>query len=247
MNQSSPEASPAANAAPTVVLVHGAFADGSSWAGVIGELQAAGIPAIAVANPLRGIASDAAAVGRTIAGIPGPVLLVGHSYGGAAITVAGATAPNVIGLVYVAAFVPDEGEVALAVLGAHTPTELGTSLIPASVPPSEAEVELIIDPAKFPAIFAADLPADVTSVLAVSQRPVAGAAFQEPSGPAAWKTLPSWYVLATGDQALGVDVETFYAERAGSAIVKVDGSHAVAVSQPAAVAEVIVTALTAIG
>lgn len=163
------------------------------------------------------------------------------------ITVAGASAPNVVGLVYVAAFVPDEGEVALAVLGSHAPTELATSLIPASVPPSEAEVELIIDPVKFPAIFAADLPIETASVMAVSQRPVVGAAFQEPSGPAAWKTLPSWYVLATGDQALGIDVETFYAERAGSTIVDVDGSHAVAVSQPAAVVEVILAALDAVG
>jgi len=242
MTQSTPESTPV-NTTPTVVLVHGAFADASSWAGVIASLQASGIPVIAVANPLRGIAVDAEAITRTVAGIAGPVLLVGHSYGGAVITVAGTSASNVIGLVYVAAFALEEGETALEVLGSHTPTALGTALVPGSVPPSEAEVELIIDPAQFPAIFAADLPAEQAAVLAVSQRPVAGAAFQEPSGAAAWKTLPTWYVVATEDQALGIDVETFFAERIGGTIVEVEASHAIAVSKPDAVVEVIVSAL----
>ncbi|HEU0164700.1 MAG TPA: alpha/beta hydrolase [Thermomicrobiales bacterium] len=240
----SPVASPVANLEPIVVLVHGAFADGASWGGVIAELQSTGIPALATANPLRGIKADATYLDSVLAGIPNPVILVGHSYGGAVIT--NITATNVIGLVYVAAFVPDENEVALQVLGSHTATELGTALLPASVPASEAEVEVIIDPTKFASIFCADLPATQAAVLAVSQRAVMAAAFSEPSGVPAWKTIPTWYALANQDMALGIDVETFYAERTGGTIVKIDGSHAVAVSQPAAVAEVIKQALVAL-
>ena len=249
--QASPQASPAttpiASNAVTVVLMHGAWADGASWSGVIGRLQAAGIPVIAPANPLRGIASDAAYLTGLLGVIPGRVLLVGHSYGGAVITAAAPMASNVAGLVYAAAFAPDEGEVILDVLGKFTPTALGTSLRPTTAATDPLKVEVVIDAATFPQIFAADLPAETSAIMAVSQRPVAAAAFAEPAPAAGWKTLPSWYALTTKDQALGVEVANFYAKRAGSTIVEVDSSHAIAVSNPQAVVDVITTALGTLG
>jgi pimeloyl-ACP methyl ester carboxylesterase len=240
------EATPAASAPLTVVLVHGAFADGGSWSRVISSLLKSGIPVIAPANPLRGIAKDSAYLQSVIAGIPGPVLLAAHSYGGAVITNAG-TAPNVAGLVYVAAFAPDEGEVLGATLSQFPATPFQPALRPASVPATEADLELYIDPAQFPSIFAADLPAEETAWLALTQRPGIAAAFvAEQSGPAAWKNLPSWYVVATADQVIGVEPLRFYAERAGSTVTEVDASHAITLSQPEAVADVIRAAYTAL-
>jgi pimeloyl-ACP methyl ester carboxylesterase len=243
------QASPVANAAPTVVLVHGAFADGSSWAGVIKALQAAGVEARAVANPLRGPASDAAYLASFVTQFPGPVLLVGHSYGGAAISAAAPQAPNVVGLVYVAGFIPDEGESLQALAGQATDSLLGPALRP--VPFStgagaEPGAELYIDPASFHEVFAADLPPEDAAVLAASQRPANAAGFGEPLGPVGWKTLPSWAVIATADKAIGVSGLRLMAERAGATTVDVDASHVVMISQPQAVADLIQSALVSL-
>jgi pimeloyl-ACP methyl ester carboxylesterase len=226
---------------PTVVLVHGAFADASSWSGVIAELQGDGIPVVAPPNPLRGLASDAAYIASVAARIDGPVVLVGHSYGGALITVAG-TAANVVGLVYVAAYVLEEGESLGELQGRFPDSPLGANLEQAAYPVEGGEpaIEFTIAPDAFPEVFAADVPGDVTRVLAVAQRPLAGAAFAEKAAAAAWKTRPSWALIAAADQAINPDVERYGAERAGATVVEVEGaSHAVAVSRPKEVADVI--------
>jgi pimeloyl-ACP methyl ester carboxylesterase len=246
MTDSTPSAS---DTALTVVLVHGAFADSSSWAGVIERLQSAGIAATALANPLRGIKHDSAYVGSAITQIPGPVLAVGHSYGGAIISNAAANDGNVVGLVFVAAFAPDEGEVLGAVTQGSKDAILGTVLVPLNYPTgkgSETAVEFAIDPARFHEAFAADLPPAQAAVLAATQRPIAEQAFSEPSGPPAWKKLPSWAVVVTGDKAAGTDVTRSMAERAGAQITDLDGSHVIMVSQPQAVADVILAAVKAV-
>ncbi|MER6514894.1 alpha/beta hydrolase [Nonomuraea sp. NPDC001636] len=232
---------------PTVVLVHGAFADASSWAGVIAELQDSGIPVTAVANPLRGLATDAAYLAGVVAAIDGPVLLVGHSYGGAVITWSAAQPGNVVGLVYVAAFALDEGENVLDITGRFPESALGPALRPAVFRTADGEeaVELFLKDEQFPAVFAADLPDSLTSVAAAAQRPIAAVAFEDRSPDASWKTIPSWYVVASADQAIHPDAQRFMAERAGADTIEVDASHAIALSQPAAVAGHIRTAATA--
>ncbi|MET9594182.1 alpha/beta hydrolase [Streptomyces sp. NPDC006516] len=232
---------------PTVVLVHGAFADAGSWAGVITELQGHGVAVVAPPNPLRGLAADSAYIASVVSRIDGPVVLVGHSYGGALITVAG-TAENVVGLVYVAAYALEEGE-SLGELQGRFPlsplvSNLDESTYP--VPGAEPAVEVTIKAGAFPQIFAADVAESVTRVLAVAQRPLAAGAFTETAAAAAWKTKPSWALVAGADQAINPDVERFGAERAGATVVEADGaSHAVAVSRPKAVAELILDAVRA--
>jgi pimeloyl-ACP methyl ester carboxylesterase len=233
----------------TVVLVHGAFADSSSWNGVIERLQAAGIQVAAAPNPLRGIAHDSAYVASFIEQIPGPVLAVGHSYGGAVISNAATDADNVVGLVFVAAFAPEEGETLGEAEGDSKDSVLMTALVPLQYPKgdgAETAVEFAIDPAKFRDAFAADLPPEHTVVMAATQRPVAELAFSEPSGPPAWKSLPSWTVLATSDKAAGTDVIRSMAERAGATITEVEGSHVIMVSKPEVVADVIQNAAAAV-
>jgi pimeloyl-ACP methyl ester carboxylesterase len=230
----------------TVVLVHGAFADGSGWGGVIERLQAADVPVRAIVNPLRGIAIDSAYVSSVIRQIPGPVLAVGHSYGGAAITNASTGLDNVVGLVYVAAFAPDEGETLQDIEGTSRDSVLGSALVPTEYPSesgAETLTELSVDAAQFHAVFAADLPEGLSNVMAVSQRPVAAAAFGEKNGVPAWKSRPSWAVVATGDKAAGSDVVRSMAQRANARITEVEGSHVIMISQPAAVADVIFEAL----
>ncbi|MEV0406174.1 alpha/beta hydrolase [Actinoallomurus sp. NPDC050550] len=236
-----------ANTTPTVVLVHGAFADAASWSGVIAELQEHGVPVVAPPNPLRGLASDAAYIASVAAQIDGPVVLVGHSYGGAIITVAGAT-DNVIGLVYVAAYVLDEGESLGELQGRFPASPLGDNLRQATYPVEGGDpaVEVTIAAEAFPEVFAADVPAEVTKVLAVAQRPLAAGAFTETAAMAAWKTKPSWALVAAADQAINPEVERFGAKRAGATIVEVEGaSHAVAVSRPTDVADLIREAVRA--
>jgi pimeloyl-ACP methyl ester carboxylesterase len=235
---------------PTVVLVHGAFADACSWTGVIKRLQAKGVQVTATANPLRGVAADSAYVASVVNQIDGPVLLVGHSYGGAVITNAATQAKNVVGLVFVAALAPDEGERLGDVEANSKDSVLNTALVQRQYPTSqdtETGVEFAINPALFREAFAADLPAEQTAVMAATQRPVAASAFTDPSGPPAWKTLPCWAVVATGDKAAGSDVVRSMAQRAGADIVEVEGSHVVMVSQPQAVTEVILKAVQAVG
>src|SRR3984885_13670631 len=187
---------------PTVVLVHGAFADGSSWNGVIARLLEKGVKVTAPANPLRGIAHDSAYTASIFAQTPGPVLAVGHSYGGAVITNAASEATNVVGLVYVAAFAPDEGETLGEVEANSKDSVLNSALVPLKYPTADGTaIEFAIHPDKIRDAFAADLPAEQAALIAATQRPVAEAAFSESNGPAAWKRLPSWTVLATGDKA----------------------------------------------
>jgi pimeloyl-ACP methyl ester carboxylesterase len=232
----------------TVVLVHGAFADGSSWAGVIERLQARGVQVMAVANPLRGIASDSAYVASLIAQVPGPVLAVGHSYAGAVISNAATGASNVVGLVFVAAFAPDEGERLGEVSATSKDSVLNSALVPHQYPAgSGPATEFSIDPAKARDAFAADLSDAEAALIAATQRPVAELAFSEPSGVPAWKTLPSWAVVATNDRAAGTDVVRAHAERAGAAITEVDGSHVIMISQPQVVTEVIESAIAKVG
>src|SRR3954471_2713625 len=237
-----------AGGAPTVVLVHGAFADGSSWNGVIERLQAQGVPVTAPANPLRGIAADSSYVASVIEQIDGPVLAVGHSYGGAVITNAATDAKNVVGLVYVAAFAPDEGETLGAVEAGSKDSVLNSALVPSTYPTADggSATEFSIDPAKARDAFAGDLSDQQAALIAATQRPVAEAAFGEPNGPPAWKHLPSWAVVATGDRAAGTDVVRSMAQRAGAKITEVNGSHVIMVSQPEAVTNVILEAVAAV-
>jgi pimeloyl-ACP methyl ester carboxylesterase len=229
---------------PTIVLVHGAFADGSSWSGVIQRLQIKGYAVEAPANPLRGVTSDAAYLSSVLAQIEGPVLLVGHSYGGAVIS--NADAPNAVGLVFVAAFAPDGDEV----LGDVTATSEDSILMPALMlrtypTDDEPGVEFVVDPGRFRETFAADLPAERAAVLAAAQRPIAASAFSDVCGKPAWRALPSWAVVAAGDKAAGADLVRSMAERAGADTVELEGSHLVMVSKPQAVADHIAKAAAA--
>jgi pimeloyl-ACP methyl ester carboxylesterase len=218
-------------AKPTVVLVHGAFADSSSWDGVIARLEHDGYPVVAAANPLRDLAGDSAYVSSVLDSIPGPVILVGHSYGGAVITDAAAGHANVKALVYIAAFAPDQGESALQITGEYPGSLLPASLVVRTFPGGGQDA--YIDQAQFQKVFAADVPASQTALMAAEQRPVAVSALAGPSGPPAWKTIPSWYLVAGADQAIPPAAEQAMAQRAGSRTVTVPGaSHAVAVSHP---------------
>jgi pimeloyl-ACP methyl ester carboxylesterase len=240
------QSTPTAGGRPTVVLVHGAWADGSSWAGVITALQQAGVAVAAPANPLRSLSGDSAYLASVVGQVAGPVLLVGHSYGGAVITNAASQAGNVAGLVYVAAFIPDEGESVLDLANQATDSLLGPALRPAQYPTgagSKPGTELFIDPASFQAVFCADLPAAQAAVMAATQRPAADVAFGEPSKTPAWKTLPSWAAVGTADKAVGVTESLMMAQRAGASTVEVDASHVIMTSQPKAVSDLIHTAL----
>jgi pimeloyl-ACP methyl ester carboxylesterase len=235
---------------PTVVLVHGAFADSSGWNDVVARLHAEGVQVTAPANPLRGISIDAAYIASFFDQVPGPVVAVGHSYGGAVISNAASKAGNVAGLVYVAAFAPDEGETLGGIEQDSKDSVLNSALTQIQYPTGQGEetaVEFAIDPAQFHDAFAADLPEEQTAVMAATQRPVAELAFAEPNGEPAWKNLPSWAVVPTGDKAAGADVVRSMAERAGAEITEVEGSHVIMISQPQAVADVILAAVAAVG
>ena len=240
----------ASDGAPlTVVLVHGAFADSSSWNGVVERLQAAGLEVRAAPNPLRGIAHDSAYVASFIKQIEGRVLAVGHSYGGAVISNAATDCEKVVGLVFVAAFAPDEGERLGEATADSKDSVLNSAIVPIQYPAGDnggTAVEFAIDPAKFREAFAADLPPEQTAVMAVTQRPVSELAFSEPSGPPAWRSLPSWTVLATPDLAAGSDLIRSMAERAGAAITEAEGSHVIMISKPQVVTDVIKTAVEAV-
>jgi pimeloyl-ACP methyl ester carboxylesterase len=231
---------------PTVVLVHGAFADASGWGGVITRLQRQGYPVIAPANPLRGVASDAAYLRSFLATIDGPIVLVGHSYGGMVITNAATGNANVKALVYVAAYAPDAGD-SVASLETLAP---GGGIGPATLtlrpfPQSDGSqaLEGYITTGVFRDIFAADLPSGTAAAMAVSQRPAALGLLGEPSGPPAWKSIPSWYLVAGRDNAIGTEVERIMARRIDAHTVEVPGaSHAVMISHPDETARLIVQA-----
>jgi pimeloyl-ACP methyl ester carboxylesterase len=234
---------------PTVVLVHGAFADGSSWNEVIKRLQAEGLQVTAPANPLRGISIDSAYIANFLDQIPGPVLAVAHSYGGAVLTNSATNANNVLGLVYVAAFAPDEGEPLGAIASNSKDSVVFPTLIPLQYPTGEGQetaVEFTIDPEKFHEVFAFDLNVEQTALMAATQRPLAESVFSEPTGVPAWKKLPSWAVVSSGDKVVGTDAVRSMAERAGATITEVEGSHVIMMSQPEIVTDVILTALAAV-
>ena len=218
--------------AKTVVLVHGGFVDGSGWEGVYNILRKDGYTVAVVQNPTISLADDVAATKRVIAAQNEPVILVGHSYGGAVITEAG-TDPKVAGLVYITAFAPDKGESVSSLIKDPPP---GTP-VPPILPPQEGY--LFLDKAKFAASFAADVEAEKAAFMADSQVPwgleALGGTISEP----AWKTKPSWYLLVTDDKMIPLAAQQFMSQRAGSSVMEVAGSHAIYVSQPEAVARII--------
>ena len=232
---------------PVVVLVHGAFAESASWNGVVERLQARSIETVAVGNPLRSLAGDAAYVRDVIAGLGRPVVLVAHSYGGMVITEAAAGNDQVVGLVYVAAFTPDTGENALTLSAKFPGSTLGGAL--KAYPVSTGGNELAIRPEVFGEQFAADVDADLTALMAATQRPVTEAALTDDLQAAepAWRTLPSWFVFGEDDRNIPAELIRFMAERAGArAATEVPGaSHALAVSHPVTVAETIIAAVRA--
>ncbi|AVH57403.1 MULTISPECIES: alpha/beta fold hydrolase [Streptomyces] len=226
---------------PTVVLVHGAFADSSSWNGVVKRLQREGYPVIAPANPLRGLASDAEYVHSMLKSVDGPVVLVGHSYGGAVISEAAVGDPQVKALVYIAAFSPAKGESALELSNKFPGSTLGPTLnsVPYPLPGGGTGTDLYIKADKFHDQFAADVPKPVTDLMAATQRPVAASALEEKATTAAWKTIPSWSLIATQDYNIPPAAQRFMAQRAHAHTVEIKASHAVSVSHPGAVTRLI--------
>jgi pimeloyl-ACP methyl ester carboxylesterase len=239
-----------------IVLEHGAWADASSWSSVISRLQRLGFTVYAPPNPLRGLPQDSAYLHQFLtqnAALQGkPIVLVGHSYGGAVITNAAVGDPEVRALVYVDAFVPDEGDTIGGLASAQPGSCLGGS--PADVfnlvpypggPPGD--VDLYIKPDLVPGCFATGLPASQAAVIAATQRPLAASAFTEPSGPPAWKTIPSWAVIGTADQVIPPAELTFMAQRAGAHITDVNAGHLSLISKPSVVTRVILEAVQATG
>ncbi|SCF84821.1 alpha/beta fold hydrolase [Streptomyces sp. Ncost-T10-10d] len=227
---------------PTIVLVHGAFTDASSWAGVISLLHAAGLTVRAPANPLRGLAQDAAYIRSVVRDIDVPVVLVGHDYGGAVITHAATDADNVVALCYVAAFGLDAGECVLDITNRFAPTPAADATFAVALPaqiPGGADSELYIRRERFQHVYAADLPTGVKEVLSVAQRPIACSALTGRSGPPAWASKPSWYAIATADRILNPTAQRFMAQRMAATEYMLDGSHAVVLSQPDAVVAMI--------
>jgi pimeloyl-ACP methyl ester carboxylesterase len=226
---------------PTIVLVHGAFADSSGWNAVASRLMGTGYPVIAFSNPLRGPLEDAAYLRDFLGTIEGPVVLVGHSYGGAVITNAATGDPDVTALVYVAAYAPDEGESVAAANtlgGGHT--EVTDHLVLRPFPGGAGgNADAYIDPAHFHRLFAQDLGRRTAAVMAATQRPGALAALVTPSGAPAWESIPSWYLVASQDRIIPPEAERAMAERAGSRTVEIDSSHVAMMSHPGAVVRLV--------
>ncbi|MHC8366416.1 alpha/beta fold hydrolase [Pseudomonas sp. ZT5P21] len=233
-------------AKPTIVLVHGAFADSTSWNGVIKILEKDGYPVIAAANPLRSLKGDAQSVTDVLKGIKSPVVLVGHSYGGPVISEAAYGQPNVKALVYVAAFAPEKGESAVALTGKFPGGTLGPTLAKPVVL-ADGGKDLYIQQDKFPDQFAADVPKAEARLMAVTQRPVTDAALNEAATDPAWKTIPSWWVYGDKDKNIPPQAMKFMAERAKAkqTVVVKGASHVVMVSHPKTVADLIETAAQA--
>lgn len=229
---------------PTIVLVHGAFADASSFAPVVRELLDDGLAVRVPAVPNRSLVGDAAYLASVVAAIDGPVLLVGHSYGGAVITVAGA-ADNVVGLVYLAGYALEEGESLGELQGRFPDSPLAGALVYTPFPQEGEEpgTDVSVDVTAFPEIFAADVDPDLARLLAVSQRPLAARAFGEAASVAAWRTKPSWGVVCSSDRTINPDVERFGYERAGMTTTEIDSSHLVMLAHPKEVAEVVRSAV----
>ena len=231
-SSSAPQAGTAMAPKETIVLVHGAFADGTSWQHVIPTLERDGYKVIAVQNPLTSLAGDIETTKRVIESQAGPVIAVGHSYGGAVITGAAAGNPNVKALVYIAAFAPDAGEPIGAFFEKY-PSALGAALRP------DPAGFVYIDRAQFRDLFAADVSETEASVMAATQKPIIGSAFDSSVEVAAWKAIPSWYLVAQEDRAISPDLERFYAERMGANTSEIQASHVPFISHPEKVAELI--------
>ena len=230
-----------------VVLVHGAFADASGFAGVIRELQSAGHTVVAPPNPLRSLAFDAAAIAAFVDALGGPVVLVGHSYGGAVITQASAGLDNVTALVYLAAFGLDEGESCASVQQPFPPSLLASTSYPTGydAPGAPHGPDLYITKERFRETFCADVPVDVAEVMFATQRPLSLAALTENAAAAGWKAKPSWYLVSEHDNAIAPDAERFMAERMGATTKSIAGSHTAFIAQPVTVAGFIADALAA--
>jgi pimeloyl-ACP methyl ester carboxylesterase len=227
---------------PSIVLVHGAFAESASWDGVIDPLLDAGHPVIAPGNPLRGLASDATSVADVVRSIDGPVVLVGHSYGGAVISNVPADAGDIVGLVYACGFAPDSGEDAISLSQKFPGSTLGDALRP--VPRSDGTTDLYITTERFHEQFCADVPARQAARMAVTQRPVTQEALTEPSGKPLWREVPSWFVIGEDDRNIPAALQHYMAERAGAnRVLEIPGaSHAIAVSHPHEIAHQILDA-----
>ncbi len=232
---------------PTVVLVHGAWADGSGWNGVVQRLQREGYTVDVPPNPLRGVASDSAYLAAFLKTVTGPIVLVGHSYGGAVITNAATGDPDVKALVYINAFVPDQGESVLQLASAQPGSDLGGdptkvfNLVQYPGAPA-GDFDLYVKPSLFPDAFANDLPDKLGAVLAAGQRPLTLSAAAEPSGAPAWKTIPSWYLVGTADHVIPPAEQRFMATRAHAHTVEVKASHLSMVSRPGDVTKLILEA-----
>ena len=237
--------SPAYAAVKTIVLVHGAFADASGFAGVIRELESAGHTALAPPNPLRGVAFDASVVSDVVKTIDGPVVLVGHSYGGAVITQASASLENVTGLVFLAAFGLEVGESCASVQQPFPPPLLATTAAPTpyDAPGAAGGPDLYVQKDGFRETFCADVPVDMADVMFATQRPLAVAALNEDATAAGWKSKPSWFLVSEHDNAISPDAERFMAQRMGATTDTVDGSHTAFIAKPVAVATFVRQAL----
>jgi pimeloyl-ACP methyl ester carboxylesterase len=228
---------------PTIILTHGAFAESASWDGVIDPLVDAGHPVIAAANPLRSVETDSAAVADVVRAVDGPVVLVGHSYGGIVISNVDADAGEIVGLVYVCAFAPEPGESAFSLSGMFPGSTLGDALRP--VPRSDGTTDLYITTERFHEQFCADVPAEQAARMGATQRPITQEALTEASGERPlWRELPSWFLIGEEDHNIPAELQRFMAERAGARRAEeIPGaSHAIAVSRPDATADLILQA-----
>ena len=234
---------------PTVVLVHGGWDNSTGWNAVVDKLQRRGYPVIAPANPLRGLASDAEYVSSVLDTIEGPVVLVGHSYGGAVITNAAVGHDNVDALVYIAGFAPDEGESLVQLVSMNPGSEIGPNTLitrPYPLPDGGQGVDLYLTSEGLRTAFAADVPRRVADQMHATQRPFSEAAFGSPSGTPAWETIPSWYLVASRDRAIPPATQRFMAERAGAHTSEVRASHVPQISQPDRTVEVILEAAASV-
>ena len=228
-------------ARPSIVLVHGAFAESASWNGVIAELHRRGYSVVSVANPLRGLQEDAAYLRSVLDGLPGPVVVAGHSYGGSVMSEAADGASQVSALVFVASFQLEAGETTAELAAKFPGGELGPAVDPVPFPRGDGDtgMDLYIRQDRFRDVFAADVAPETAALMAATQRPIAASALEDAATRAAWKTIPSWALVTTQDLAIPAESMRFMAERAGSTTVEVDASHAVTVSQPGVVADMI--------
>jgi len=235
-------AQPKPTAKPTVVLVHGAFADAAGWTDVASILLCDGYQVLAPANPLRSVSADSTYLASILATLTGPLVLVAHSYGGMVITNAALGNPNVKALVYVAAFAPDQGETLQGLQLKYPGSKLGAAALdfrPYPTPDGAGSIDGYVKTDVFRDVFAGDLPRATTDVMAATQRPGDVHTLQEPSGTPAWKTIPSWYLVARNDNLIPPAAQRFMAQRAGSRVTEVNASHVAMISQPRITTDVI--------